>query len=172
MSIPNALTCGDYTNQEFQTGNMICASSDAATRKKLQILFLSEQFLLICLSTADAGAPCQYDEGSPMIQTMDGRPTAVGIMSKNKGGSVDLPSVYTRLSVYYAWFLQTAGQQPVDETTVPTSEPQTTDPITTEGVVVTTEEIVVTTELVTQEITTIVEDIVTDEVTVPAPFLK
>jgi trypsin len=91
-------------------------------------------------------------------------------MSKNKGCSVDLPSVYTRLSVYYAWFLQTAGQQPVDETTVPTSEPQATDPITTEGIVVTTEEIVDTTELVTQEITTIAEDIVTDEVTVPALF--
>ena len=98
-------------------------------------------------------------------------------MSKNKGCSVDLPSVYTRLSVYYAWFLQTAGQQLVDETTVPTSEPQTMDPITTEGVVVTTEEIVVTTEeivvtteLVTQEITTIAEDIVTDEVTDAIPF--
>jgi trypsin len=80
-------------------------------------------------------------------------------MSKNKGCSVDLPSVYTRLSVYYAWFLQTAGQQPVDETTVPTSEPQATDPI------ITTEGVAVTTELVTEEITTIVEDIVTDEVT-------
>jgi trypsin len=125
----------------------------------------------LCLSTsANAGAPCQYDEGSPLVQIIQSKLTAVGIMSKNKGCSVDLPSVYTRLSVYYAWFLQTAGQQPVDETTVPTSEPQVTDPITTEGVVVTTEEIVVTTELVTQEITTIVEDIVTDEVTVPAPF--
>ena len=58
----------------------------------------------------------------------------------------------------------------MDETTVPTSEPQATDPITTEGVVVTTEEIVVTTELVTQEITTIAEDIVTDEVTDAIPF--
>ena len=85
----------------------------------------------LCLSTsANAGAPCQYDEGSPLVQIIQSKPTAVGIMSKNKGCSVDLPSVYTRLSVYYAWFLQTAGQQPVDETTVPTSEPQTTEPIT------------------------------------------
>ena len=51
----------------------------------------------------------------------------------------------------------------MDETTVPTSEPQATDPITTE-------EVVVTTELVTQEITTIAEDIVTDEVTDAIPF--
>lgn len=67
-------------------------------------------------------------------------------MSKNKGCSVDLPSVYTRLSVYYSWFLQTAGQQSVDETTVPTPEPGTEAPA------VTTEAEIITTELVTEEV--------------------
>ncbi len=68
---------------------------------------------LSCFSeTANAGAPCHYDEGSPLIQTIGDVPTVVGIMSKNKGCSVDLPSVYTRVSVYYAWFLQVAGRQP------------------------------------------------------------
>jgi hypothetical protein len=32
MSISNAKTCGDYTEQEFQTGTMICADTSAATR--------------------------------------------------------------------------------------------------------------------------------------------
>ncbi|XP_046655758.1 transmembrane protease serine 9-like [Daphnia pulicaria] len=108
MSISNAKTCGDYTEQEFQTGIMFCADNSAAT--------------------PDAGAPCQYDEGSPMIQTFYGKPVAVGIMSKNRGCSVDLPSVYTRLSVYYAWFLQVAGQQPVDSLTTTSAGP--TDPNT------------------------------------------
>lgn len=71
--------------------------------------------------TADTGAPCRYDEGSPLIQTVEGVPTAVGIMSKNKGCSVDLPSVYTRVSVYYAWFLQVAGRQPETISPSPTS---------------------------------------------------
>lgn len=34
MSIPNEKTCGDYTDQEFQSGSMICASSNAAIRKR------------------------------------------------------------------------------------------------------------------------------------------
>jgi hypothetical protein len=32
MSISNAKTCGDYTEQEFQTGIMFCADNSAATR--------------------------------------------------------------------------------------------------------------------------------------------
>jgi secreted trypsin-like serine protease len=84
-------------------------------------------------------------------------------MSKNKGCSVDLPSVYTRLSVYYSWFLQTAGQQSVDETTVPT-EPQTEAPITTEEVIITTEAVEITTELVTEEVIVPTEEAI-------APFI-
>ena len=109
-------------------------------------------------TSANAGAPCQYDEGSPLVQIIQSKPTVVGIMSKNKGCSVDLPSVYTRLSVYYAWFIQTAGTQQVDDTTVPTPDPEITDPVTTEGAIITT-------ELVTEEITTIAEEIVTTEET-------
>ncbi|XP_046463177.1 trypsin alpha-like [Daphnia pulex] len=140
MDIQTGTSCGDYVSgSEFQVATMLCAQSSA--------------------TSAVGGAPCQYDEGSPLVQIVQGKSTAVGIMSKNLGCSVDLPSVYTRLSVYYSWFLQTAGQQSVDETTVPT-EPQTEAPITTEAVI-TTEEVIITTEAV--EITT---ELVTEEVIV------
>lgn len=64
-------------------------------------------------------------------------------MSKNKGCAVDQSSVYTRLSVYYAWFLKTAGQQEVDNSAATTTqEPAVTntDPVTTESVVTTVTE--------------------------------
>lgn len=64
--------------------------------------------------TATAGSsPCQYDEGSPLIQTINSIDYAVGIMSKNKGCGADAVStIYTRLTAYYAWFNEIAGLQP------------------------------------------------------------
>lgn len=62
-------------------------------------------------------APCNYDQGTPLIQEANygGIPETivVGIGSKNLGCSdPSVPTIYTRLASYYAWLLQTAGQQP------------------------------------------------------------
>ena len=67
-----------------------------------------------CIGTV---SPCQYDEGTPLIQKANygGVPETivVGIMSKNQGCTdLSVPSIYTRLATYYSWLLQTAGQQP------------------------------------------------------------
>ena len=63
----------------------------------------------------DNSSPCVYDEGSPLVQYG----SAVGIMSKNKGCSaasaadgIIRPTIYTRLTAYYAWLRTNAGQQP------------------------------------------------------------
>lgn len=85
-------------------------------------------------------------------------------MSKNRGCSVDQSSVYTRLSVYYSWFLKTAGQQELDNTTVTTPEPgiTNTNPVTTaESVVTTVTEPAVTTAETEPAVTTGTEPDVT-----------
>ncbi|KAI9559822.1 hypothetical protein GHT06_013829 [Daphnia sinensis] len=91
-------TCGDY-GAEFDVRSMFCCS--------------------ITLIALPAGSPCQYDEGSPFVQEFVDPansslviPTAVGIFSKVPKCDPTAKSVYTRLSVYYFWFLNTAGQQP------------------------------------------------------------
>ncbi|XP_046463179.1 trypsin alpha-like [Daphnia pulex] len=95
--------CGDFLSTEFNFTSTICAGATAAT-------------------AYPGGSPCQYDEGSPFVQdfvdpdTSKVIPTAVGIFSKNKMcayGTLEAISVYTRLSVFYPWFLATAGEQPV-----------------------------------------------------------
>lgn len=68
----------------------------------------------------DGGHPCHYDEGSPLIQEVrdaSGRPFngIVGIMSKTLGcdlANQKNPTVFTRLSAYYAWLFRIAGAQP------------------------------------------------------------
>ena len=66
-------------------------------------------------------------------------------MSKNKGCALDSESAYTRISVYYAWFLNVAGQQPPSSGNTVTN-PVNTDPtnpiITTEEPIPTTEEVI------------------------------
>lgn len=84
---------------------------------------------------ADVGSPCQYDEGSPLVQTIGTTSYAIGIMSKvsrakfnlkkklndditllfskNNGcGSGFAPTIYTRLTAYYAWLNKNGGLQP------------------------------------------------------------
>ena len=60
-----------------------------------------------------AGSPCEYDEGSPLVQ-VDGTDTAfvVGLVSKTYGCSSTSYAIYTRVSVFYAWMQRTAGPQP------------------------------------------------------------
>ncbi|XP_059350262.1 coagulation factor IX-like isoform X2 [Daphnia carinata] len=136
--IQNGMECGDYTGSDFQLATMICTNTAA--------------------STSIAGAPCQYDEGSPLVQYINSKPIVVGVMSKNRGCSVDQSSVYTRLSVYYSWFIKTAGQQELDNSSVTTQEPGTTNTnavTTAESVVTTVTEPVVST--VTDAATTVGE---------------
>lgn len=73
------------------------------------------------LCAAPTGSPCQYDEGSPLVQeipdpndaTLPTITTAVGIFSKSERCAVSQDkSVFTRLSVYYDWLKNTAGLQP------------------------------------------------------------
>lgn len=76
-------------------------------------------FGIVPLVPAPYGSPCQYDEGSPFVQELTDPanpalviPTAIGIFSKTGGCKLENPGVYTRLSVYSKWLLETAGQQP------------------------------------------------------------
>ncbi|XP_057373938.1 complement factor D-like [Daphnia carinata] len=91
VTIP-ASCSGMYTAEEFTSNYMLCAGG----------------------SPADIGSPCQYDEGSPLVQTIGTTSYAVGIMSKNQGcGAGFAPTIYTRLSAYYAWLNKIGGLQPV-----------------------------------------------------------
>ncbi len=81
-------------------------------------------------SKATPGSPCAYDEGSPLVQDVgleDVLPTVVGILSKTDGCSAESYGVYTRVSVFYSWLLNTAGQQPIRPTPAPPTE-EPTDP--------------------------------------------
>ncbi|KAI9556496.1 hypothetical protein GHT06_016285 [Daphnia sinensis] len=76
---------------------------------------------MLCAGTAAAGSsPCHFDEGSPLVQTVDSINYAVGIMSKNKGcGATAVSTIYTRLTAYYAWFNEIAGLQPPPAPVIP-----------------------------------------------------
>lgn len=85
--------CSAYNVDEYTEDFMICAGSESGTV-----------------------APCQFDEGSPLVQEtyVEGNAEliAIGIMSKNQGCSnAMIPTIYTRLSAYSSWFIQTAGPQ-------------------------------------------------------------
>ncbi|XP_057365132.1 serine protease ami-like [Daphnia carinata] len=95
----DTVPCGNYANTEFDTTTMICST--------------------VSLAAVPSGSACQYDEGSPFVQEFTDPadpslviPTAVGIFSKTEGCRSDSLGVYTRLSVYTTWLLETAGQQP------------------------------------------------------------
>ena len=50
-----------------------------------------------------AGSPCQFDEGSPLVQvTPDGK-KVVGILSRVRVCDTETPAVYTRIVSYYSW---------------------------------------------------------------------
>jgi trypsin len=64
------------------------------------------------VTATDTASPCHFDEGSPLVQTIGGAQYAVGIMSKNKGCKAGAePTVYTRLTAYYAWLKSYGGNQ-------------------------------------------------------------
>nr|CAH0099929.1 unnamed protein product [Daphnia galeata] len=104
--LPQALNvsqkCGSFPDIEFNLTTTICAGPTIT-------------------SPYPGGSPCQYDEGSPLVQdfedpnTLQGIPVAVGIFSKNKMCTygADGVGIYTRLSTFDSWLRNTAGQQPV-----------------------------------------------------------
>lgn len=67
--------------------------------------------LLVCLANV---SPCDFDEGTPLVQVNGlNKKIVVGLMSQAAPlCAPGNPSLYTRLTAYYAWLLQTAGQQP------------------------------------------------------------
>ncbi|XP_057373600.1 trypsin beta-like [Daphnia carinata] len=76
--------CVVYGSEEYQPNYMICAGSPTAS-------------------------PCHYDDGSPLVQGN----IVVGVAARNTGcGANFLPTLYTRLSSYYAWLNRNAGLQP------------------------------------------------------------
>lgn len=90
--------CGTFGAEEFQISKMICA-----------------------MDMDNIAAPCTFDEGSPLVQTYGTAPTettiVVGVLSKRSETCDPAePSVFTRLSVYYAWLYRIAGQQPIPAT--------------------------------------------------------
>ncbi|XP_032788232.2 complement factor D [Daphnia magna] len=85
-----AANCNIYGINEYSANHMICAG-DGTT------------------------SPCNYDQGSPLVQATPSGNIVIGIMSKNNGCvSPYPPTIYTRLATYYSWIMQTAGQQPAN----------------------------------------------------------
>ncbi|UJR24855.1 hypothetical protein I4U23_006224 [Adineta vaga] len=63
---------------------------------------------------------CQGDSGGPIHQWLDDHWEQVGIVSFGKGcASAENPGIYTRLSFYHDWILETINQ--IDETTTTSS---------------------------------------------------
>jgi len=97
--------CGGYSAADFDFRYMICAEARNNTETP----------------NTPGGTPCVFDEGSPLVQEPG---VAVGIMSKNAGCTPEdpvatplEPTIYTRLTAYYAWLRTNAGQQPATTTT-------------------------------------------------------
>ncbi|XP_046463180.1 trypsin alpha-like [Daphnia pulex] len=112
--------CGPYAvNEEFNLATMICASNDPAA---------STLAPPPTATLSPLGSPCSYDEGSPLVQVMGDVPTVVGILSKTDGCSENSYGVYTRVSIFYSWLLNTAGPQPIRPTTEAPTTPTTALP--------------------------------------------
>ena len=49
---------------------------------------------------SEQGSPCQYDEGSPLVQSN----VVIGIMSNRLGCTFPSSTIFTRVSAYYPWY--------------------------------------------------------------------
>jgi len=91
--VENDPVCPPYAQEEFTISSMICAKSLPGI------------------------SPCTLDEGAPLVQTYtpsggDEVTRVVGILSKySPTCNPTESSIFTRLSVYYAWLYRTAGEQ-------------------------------------------------------------
>ncbi|XP_046654745.1 coagulation factor IX-like isoform X1 [Daphnia pulicaria] len=98
--VENNPVCNPYNSEEFTISSMICAATIPETLP----------------SGPAEPTPCALDDGSPLVQTYNGANAettiVVGVLSKYSPicDSAD-SSVFTRLSVYYAWLYRTAGEQ-------------------------------------------------------------
>ncbi|XP_059350835.1 complement factor D-like [Daphnia carinata] len=100
------------------SARLLCGTMDNlhANCSTYQVNEYIEEYMICAGSESGTVAPCQFDEGSPLVQETNtgGVPEliAIGIMSKNQGCSnAMIPTVYTRLSAYSSWLIQTAGPQ-------------------------------------------------------------
>uniref|UniRef100_A0A0P5THV7 Serine proteinase n=1 Tax=Daphnia magna TaxID=35525 RepID=A0A0P5THV7_9CRUS len=115
--------CGTFNTTVFNFATMICASTVADATPAPTSAPTGKNGRAV-------GSPCKYDEGSPLVQNLSDVATVVGILSKSDDCSLDTAaSVYTRVSIFYSWLINTAGQQPVRTTPAPiTPEPTTIVP--------------------------------------------
>lgn len=81
----------------------------------IRIRMINNSIFFLSCKGADGAVtvPCTGDEGSPLVVVGDGdEPVVVGLFSYNDECNAAVPSVFTRVSVYYAWIGKTAGAQP------------------------------------------------------------
>jgi hypothetical protein len=110
------LDCSSYGATEFNFNYMICAGSGMFRLRTPKTRINFTHFDISHSSILDVSSPCHYDEGSPLVQNG----IAVGIMSKNKGCIAPyIPSIFTRLSVYYYWINAVGGQQALTTPSTP-----------------------------------------------------
>lgn len=81
LPMDSATTCGVYDNTKLNFSTMLCAVASA--------------------TATPAGSPCQYDEGSPLVQMFGNVPTAVGILSKTEGCLAAAHGVMSMITIKY-----------------------------------------------------------------------
>ncbi len=107
-------TCGTYTSTEYFPNYMLCFGNCKETSVEYMLMISHDHPYNNITAAVDTGSPCNYDEGSPLVQTIGTADYAVGIMSFNKGCTAPAePTLFTRLTAYYAWFNKNGGLQPV-----------------------------------------------------------
>ncbi|XP_045026483.1 trypsin beta isoform X2 [Daphnia magna] len=85
LPMDSATTCGVYDNTKFNFSTMLCAVASA--------------------TATPAGSPCQYDEGSPLVQMFGNVPTAVGILSKTEGCLAAAHGVMSVITIKFIHYL-------------------------------------------------------------------
>lgn len=119
--------CPPYTKEEFGVATMICGSpvygieGDGNKNSIKASKHFQNLLKLFLVGSITSSSPCTFDGGSPLVQdrNQDVDPPVteidlivVGVLSNySPDCKKDVPSVYTRLSVYYAWLNRIAGSQ-------------------------------------------------------------
>ena len=96
--------------------------ADSASCKADPAVGFTSSTMICTTNGAATTALCNSDDGAPLVVMNDaGKPIVVGIYSSTIGDKcvATSPSVFTRLSVFYAWLAKYAGSQPADCTSLP-----------------------------------------------------